>query len=101
MQLPYTEGRAVRMLIALLAAADPLGRVEAGHRPDSYEPLATAMLATLRNGGRKQQIVATLAAQAPGGALDGPHIWAANAFVAATLDWWASTERLMGLPLAS
>ena len=101
MFLPYTEGRAVRMLVALLAAADPLGRVDAGHRPDVYGPVASLMLATLRDGGRSAQIVDALARQTPARDLDADARRAANAFAAATMDWWASTERMLDFSVAS
>ena len=89
------------MLVALLAAADPLGRVDDGHRPDAYAPVAAQMLATLRDGGRRGQIVAALAQQTPEGTLTEDHRRAANAFAAATMDWWASTERMLDFSMAS
>ena len=88
------------MLVALLAAADPLGRVDAGHRPDAYEPVAAVMLSTLRAGGRSPSIVRALSEQSPAG-LDTGAERAANAFAAAAMDWWASTERLLNLSIAS
>lgn len=89
------------MLVALLAAADPLGRVDAGHRPDAYEPVANVMLSTLRSGGRSKQIVEALSEQSPSRELDAGARRAANAFAAAAMDWWASTERLLSLSIAS
>ena len=95
MLLTYTETRAVRMLVALLAAADPLGRLDAGHRPAAYEPVAVEIFEVLRAGGRDAQVIATLAAQCEQGVLDTTQRRAANAFLAAALDWWVSTERLL------
>ncbi len=101
MQLPYTEDRAVRMLVALLAAADPLGRLDGGAGPDVYRPLAVEMLGVLRDGGRSSQVVATINEWSPRRDIDPTARRAAVAFAAAAIDWWASTERLLAYPVAS
>ena len=89
MQLPLTDGRAIRMIVALLAAADPLSRVERGERPDCYTPLATAVLAALRNGADVRRVMTIVREHAP---VDTPievvHIELVRGFAEATMDWW-------------
>ncbi len=74
------------MLVALLAACDPLGRVEAGSPPDVYDALATAMLAELRAGATAVEVQILLAAHRPVSPA------AARRFAAAAVDWWAHAE---------
>ena len=95
MLLAFTEARAVRMIVALLAASDPLGRIDDGHRPAAYEPVAAQVFDALRDGDRGTAVIEIIAAQAPAGALTPLQYRATHAFLAAALDWWASSERLL------
>lgn len=93
MQLPLSDGRAVRMIQALLAAADPLERMERGATAAVYEPLAAAVLAALRNGADMRRIVLLLNEQGAGDA--GHEALALNSvvgFAEAVVDWWANAE---------
>jgi hypothetical protein len=98
--LAYTEGRAVRMLTAMLAATDPAGRVEAGARPDSYEPTAIQVLSLLRDGAREIDLTDALTVQVPEAAQDLAARFAVESFTAAAVDWWVSTERMLTLQVS-
>lgn len=77
------------MIQALLAAADPLERMQRGASAATYEPLAAVVLATLRNGADMRRIVLLLNEQ---GSTDvGYEALALNpvvAFAEAVTDWW-------------
>ena len=89
------------MLIALLAATDPLGRVDAGSAPDAYAPLAARVLAVLQQGGRAPHVVAAIEMQAPGNQLDLTGERAAMAVADAVADWWANARDEFELAVAS
>lgn len=91
MQLYSSDDRAVRMIQALLAAADPLDRFERGGSAASYEPLAHAVLATLRSGGDLRRIALLLNEHAAGQA-DALALAPVMGFAQAALDWWANAE---------
>ena len=98
MQLPLTDGRAVRMIQALLAAADPLDKIERGGDPSVYEPLAVTVLTALRNGADERRIVLTLSEHA---LVDQPvHLGMVAGFAQAVLDWWANAETRWNSPVA-
>jgi hypothetical protein len=91
MQLPLTDGRAVRMIVALLAAADPLYRLERGGKAESYVPLATAVLMALRSGADANRLIMVVrehAAAAPEPGVVPLDLVAG--FAQAALDWWAN-----------
>ncbi|HVM18954.1 MAG TPA: hypothetical protein VM307_03235 [Egibacteraceae bacterium] len=102
MQLPLSDGRAVRMIQALLAAADPLDRVAHGAPPSTYDALAVAVLAELRQGADGRRIVLLLSEYA---CCDPQHhhihLEPVVAFAQATMDWWANAETRWLQPLAS
>src|SRR5688500_10660165 len=100
MLLRTPEGRAVRMLIALLAATDPLGKIDAGKGPDAYEPLATRVLAVMQQGGGPAHVVAAIQMQAPGNHLDGVAERAAVAVSEAVADWWVNARETFELAVA-
>lgn len=101
MQLPLTDGRAARMIVALLAAADPLSRVERGEPPSSYEPLAHAVLADLRNGADARRVMTVVREHAvPGAAVEVVHIELVRGFAEAALDWWANAATRWSEPVA-
>ena len=101
MILRSSDGRAVRMLIALLATTDPLGRIDAGSAPDVYAPLAARLLAVLQEGGGPAHIVAAVELQTPGNRLEGAAERAANALAAAVADWWVNARAEFELAVAS
>src|SRR5688572_28120567 len=101
MFLRSTDGRAVRMLIALLAATDPLGRIEAGSAPETYEPLAARLLAVLQEGGGAAHVLAAIELQAPGCHLDAEAEGAALALADAVEDWWVTARDSFELAAAS
>lgn len=81
------------MIQALLAAADPLGRMERGASAATYEPLSAVVLAALRKGADVRRVVLLLNEQ--GSADPGNEALALNAVVAfaeAAVDWWANAE---------
>lgn len=101
MQLPLTDGRAARMIVALLAAADPLGRVERGASSASYEPLAYAVLGALRNGADTRRVMAVVREHAtPEAAAEVIHIELVRGFAEATLDWWDNAASRWDEPVA-
>lgn len=77
------------MIQALLAAADPLERMERGAPASTYEPLAAAVLGALRNGADMRRLILLLNEQ---GSLDvGYEALALHpvvAFAEAVVDWW-------------
>jgi hypothetical protein len=78
------------MIQALLAAADPLERMERGAPASTYEPLAAVVLASLRQGADIRRIVVLLNEQGVGD--QGHDALALNpvvAFAEAAVDWWA------------
>ena len=102
MQLPLSDGRAVRMLQALLAAADPLDRMVApGVTADVYEPLAVHVLDALRKGADVRRVVLLLSehgrASNNGDALT---LDAVVAFGQAACDWWRQAESRWNDPIA-
>jgi hypothetical protein len=100
MQLPLTDGRAVRMIQALLAAADPLDRVEHGASADAYEPLATAILAALRNGADTRRIVLVVADHSGGPAQEIVSLDLVLGLAEAVLDWWHNAAVRWSEPVA-
>jgi hypothetical protein len=100
MQLALGDGRAVRMLQALLAAADPLDRMAGGESAACYEPLAVLVFDALRGGADLRRIVLLISDHAAGehgeAAILGPVV----AFAHASLDWWAKAEPRWNDPVA-
>ncbi len=94
MQLPLSDGRAVRMLQALLAAADPLDRMAApGTTADVYEALAVHVLGALRNGADVRRVVLLLNEHArcsPN--RETLELSTVVAFANAACDWWSAAE---------
>ena len=89
MQLPLNDGRAVRMIQALLAAADPLDRVERGSPPHTYDPLAESILAELRSGADARRIILAINDHAMcDPARDVLPLAPVAAFAEAVTDWW-------------
>lgn len=81
------------MLQALLAAADPLDRIEQGAPASAYDALAHAVLATLRSGGDVRRVVLLLHEQAMGDPARGTFsLNTVVAFAEAAADWWANAE---------
>ena len=101
MQLPLNDGRAVRMIQALLAAADPLDRIERGQRPDTYDPLATVILAVLRSGADSRRIILAINeyAMADAGA-DALPLGPVVGFAEAVSDWWRNAADRWSEPIA-
>lgn len=101
MQLPLSDGRAVRMIQALLAAADPLERIDRGASPSCYGPLAVAVLAALRAGGDSRRIVVAVNEHAMSDpARDVLPLAPVAAFAEAVTDWWANAESRWSGPIA-
>jgi hypothetical protein len=101
MQLPLTDGRAIRMIVALLAAADPLARVERGQNASSYLPLAQSVLGALRNGADTRSLMTVVLDHVPPGAsLEILHIELVRGFAEATTDWWDSAASRWIEPVA-
>ena len=78
------------MILALLAAADPLERMERGAPASTYEPLAAMVLAALRNGADMRRVVLLLNEQ--GSTDTGYEALALNpvvGFAEAVVDWWS------------
>src|SRR5687768_14537929 len=99
MQLPLTDGRAVRMIQALLAAADPFDRVERGQTAEAYWPLAVAILAALRSGADVRR-VALLVHEHSGAADANAPLGLVTGFAEAALDWWSNAAVRWEHPLA-
>lgn len=90
------------MIVALLAAADPLSRVEHGEAPDSYEPLAEAVLAALRNGADARGLMTVIREHAAHATAPGVvRIELIRGFVEAAFDWWASAASRWDASVAS
>ncbi|MPZ73517.1 MAG: hypothetical protein GEU74_09850 [Nitriliruptorales bacterium] len=94
MQLPLSDARAVRMLQALLAAADPLGRLDRGAPAWSYDTVAVATLARLREGACEQDVVLLLHGHARADVDEGEAAvpQAIVAFARAAADWWDNAQ---------
>jgi hypothetical protein len=102
MQLPLTDGRATRMIVALLAAADPLSRIERGEQPECYTPLAQAVLGALRTGADVRRLVMVVLEHVPAGTpFEVMHIELVRGFAEATVDWWDSAASRCYEPVAS
>ena len=101
MQLPLSDGRAVRMIQALLAAADPLERLERGSDAESYRPLAELVLAALRSSADARRIVMLLSEHAAGDPhRDALQLGPVVGFAEAAVDWWANAESRWASPVA-
>ena len=93
MQLPLADARAVRMIQALLAAADPLERLERGAPETTYEPLATAVFEALRHGARVHDVVMLVNGYARRDPFsDSLTLGPVVAFAQAAADWWVNAE---------
>ena len=93
MQLPLSDGRAVRMIQALLAAADPLDRMTSPMTTaDVYEPLAAHVLSALQRGADVRRVVLLLNEHASADARDALSLNTVVSFAQAACDWWASAE---------
>lgn len=93
MQLPLSDARAVRMLQALFAAADPLGRLDRGASERAYDTLAVATLAKLRDGARVSDLILLLNEHAlVDAAGDSVALRPVVAFAQAAADWWVNAE---------
>jgi hypothetical protein len=101
MQLPLSDGRAVRMLQALYAAADPLGRLDDGADLDAYDALAAATLAILRDGARTHDIVVLLQQHGGTEVERAASIGQVIAFARAATDWWVHAEGRWAPPSAT
>jgi hypothetical protein len=101
MQLALSDGRAIRMIQALLAAADPLDRIERGAPASSYDPLAVAVLVALQQGADARRVVLLLNDHA---VADPAHealtLGPVVAFAQAVLDWWANAASRWTDPVA-
>lgn len=95
-----SDGRAVRMIEALLAAADPLDRMVGDATASCYAPLATAVLGALRNGADVRRIVMLISEHAAGGAGEAAVLGQTVAFAEATADWWANAQSRWADPVA-
>ena len=81
------------MIQALLAAADPLERMERGATAATYEPLAAAVLAALRNGDDMRRIVLLLAEQGSTDvAYEALALTPVVGFAEAVADWWSNAS---------
>ena len=101
MQLPLSDGRAVRMLQALLAAADPRDKMSnPATTADVYAPLAQHVLDALRNGADERRIVFLLNDHASGGGRDAVTLSAVVPFAQAACDWWAQAATRWVDPVA-
>ena len=77
------------MIQALLAAADPLHKIERGADPATYEPLAVTVLSALRSGADELRIVHTLNDHAVlDRGVDALQLNMVTGFAQAALDWW-------------
>lgn len=94
MQLALSDARAVRMIQALLAAADPLGRLERGDPPSCYDALAVAVLGTLQDDCDSRRVILLLSEHASRGPDDGTLTLAPiAAFADAVVDWWSEAAQ--------
>ena|SRR3712207_6601988 len=101
MQLPLSDGRAVRMLQALLAAADPYDRMATpGTTADVYEAIAVQVLDTLRRGADVRRVVLLLSEHAQPAAGEAPSLNVLVAFAQAACDWWQTAEGRWANPIA-
>ena len=100
MQLALSDGRAVRMIQALLAAADPLDRMAGGEAASCYEPLAIAVFDALRNGADLRRLVLLVSDHAAGEDGEAASLGPVVAFAHAGLDWWAKAEPRWNDPVA-
>lgn len=81
------------MIQALLAAADPLERMQRGASAADYEPLAGVVLGALRQGADVGGVMLLLndhAASDP--ARPTPALTMVAGFAQAAVDWWANAE---------
>src|SRR5687767_1055376 len=92
MQLPLSDARALRMLQALFAAADPLGRLDKGAELATYDALAVATLARLREGGRAHDIIMLLQQHGGTEVERAASVGQVVAFARAAADWWVNAE---------
>ena len=100
MQLALSDGRAVRMIVALLAAADPLDRMPpGGASAASYEPLAVLLFEALRSGADERRVVMLISDHTSGTA-ETPALGPVVAFADAVVDWWANAEARWQDPVA-
>ena len=100
MQLAFGDGRAVRMIQALLAAADPLDRMAGGAAATCYEPLARLVFDALRNGADLRRLVLLISDHAAGESGESASLNPVVAFAHASLDWWAEAEPRWNDPVA-
>lgn len=100
MQLALSDGRAVRMIQALLAAADPLDRMSGDAVAASYDPLAVLVFDALRNGADLRRLILLISEYADGGEGEAAALVPVVAFAHACLDWWAIAEARWNDPLA-
>ena len=100
MQLALGDGRAVRMIQALLAAADPLDRMAGGEPAAVYEPLAILVFDALRKGADLRRLVLLISDHAAGDLGESASLAQVVAFAHASLDWWAQAEQRWNDPVA-
>lgn len=100
MQLALGDGRAVRMIQALLAAADPLDRMAGGEAATCYEPLAILVFDALRKGADVRRVVLLISDHAAGEIGESASLGPVVAFAQASLDWWAMAEPRWSDPVA-
>lgn len=101
MQLPLNDGRAVRMIQALLAAADPLDRIERGAPPDSYDSLAVVVLADLRAGADARRIILSINEYAMADpSREALPLAPVMGFAEAVSDWWRNAAARWAEPIA-
>ena len=100
MQLSLGDGRAVRMIVALLAAADPLDRMAAGGDPHAcYAPLAALLFDALRRGADRRRLVLLISDHAAL-TVETAALEPVVAFADAAFDWWAAAEARWNDPVA-
>ena len=101
MQLPFTDERAVRMIQALLAAADPLDRVERGGGADCYDTLSVAVLTVLRNGADTRRVILAINDHAMADpAREALPLAPVAGFAEAVTDWWSNAASRWSEPIA-
>jgi hypothetical protein len=83
---PYPDTPDARMLVALLAATDPLGLLAAGGHPDGYQAVAAAVLHELAIGGDLDDLLRLMVGA-------GENVEAVAAFVRSATAWWHEGER--------
>ena len=92
-QLALSDGRAVRMIQALLAAADPLDRMVEEVDASCYAPLAAVVFTALRNGADSRRVMLLVCEHAAAaGRGESAMLGSANAFAEAATDWWGSAQ---------